>query len=206
MPMLMRYFSFYIGSFISPSFSSEFSLVPIISKFHDIINANPTITIIIIIGLPNCPKAINCDFPVISKVPSKCLKLTSVFITAKYHSLLIRFSLIVHLVSGKIYDWFSIPIFYLPTGISKIKVKLSIWPKVNRMDSMIMLSPRNPCKQILFRFWFIISVLIMKNHYTISNGNYYFVSKYTHSMCGINISSLIKNFHFIRFIISVCIF
>ena len=140
MPMTQGYFRFNIGALIPPTLSRKFTPITVVSKFHDIIDSHAPVSVIIVIGLPNSPKAVHGCFPVISEIPSDCLKIGSILVATKHHSLLVWFAFVVYLVARHINDRFASFILNLTTTVTKVKVELAIGTEVYRMNTMIVLS------------------------------------------------------------------
>ena len=138
--MTQGYFRFNIGALIPPTLSRKFTPITVVSKFHDIVDSHTPVSVIIVIGLPNSPKAVHGCFPVISEIPSDCLKIGSILVATKHHSLLVWFAFVVYLVARHINDWLAGFILYLTTTVTKVKVELAIGTEVYGMDTMIVLS------------------------------------------------------------------
>ena len=141
MPMTQGYFRFNIGALIPPTLSRKFTPITVVSKFHDIIDSHAPVSVIIVIGLPNSPKAVHGCFPVISEIPSDCLKIGSILVATKDHALLVWFAFVIHLVARQINDGLPVLILDLTTTIAKVEVELAIGTEVYGVDPMIINDP-----------------------------------------------------------------
>ena len=94
---------FLIGSLGSPSSAGEFVSVTIITKFHDVVDANTTIAIIVIVRLPNSAKRVDRYFIIIAEIETKSFNFTSIKIATENESLSIRFAAAVYFIASLVY-------------------------------------------------------------------------------------------------------
>ena len=102
--------------------------VTVVSKFHHVVDANATVAVVVVVGLPNGTETVHGRFPVVAEIPTQGLEIRAVLVATENHSLLIGFALVVYLVTLGRQSVFRL-VLDLSAAVSKVEVKFSIGPK-----------------------------------------------------------------------------
>ena len=192
-PVAARNFLLAVGPVIRPASSRELVTIAIIAKFHDVIDANALIAVVIIIALPDRAKAIDRDLPVIAEVPSEGFDATAIGFATKDQSLLIRFAVLRDHMTGKIGDGLTVFVANLAAVIADVKIKPAIRSEHHLMSPMIVLRPTNARKQLFVHISPIITIGVDQPVNSPIGRNEGRIPQHAHAMRGIDQRTLEKN-------------
>ena len=128
------------GVAFGPACAGGFVAIAVVAEFHDEVDADPLVAVVVVIRLPDGTEGIDGGFPVVAEVPCDGFEVGAVRVAAEDHAFLVGFAGIADDIACGVGDGFAVFVFELMAFVAEVEVEFAVWAEVDGVDAVVVLS------------------------------------------------------------------
>lgn len=189
-----------------PAGAGEFILVAVVAIFHDKVDADASIAVVIVVGLPDGAEAVDAEFPVVAEVPAQRFDSTAIQFAAEGHTFLVRFASGSNFVAGEIDDDFSVRRVQLFTAVAEVEVQSAIRSEGEAVDTVVVLRALDSGEHDFASIGPQVSVIVIETEHAVTGRDNDSVAEDADTVCRIDVTSLMEDSLSICFTVVIGVF